>query len=374
MKKVLFLITTLNGGGAEKILVDTVNSLDNNKYDLTVQTVIDEGIYINRLNKDIKYKTIIKTKNKFLRKLFSRVIIDFIPPRLIYNVFIKDNYDYEIAFLEGVSTKFIATSTNKTSKKIAWVHTDLIKYPNSYKQYGTENKEATAYKKLDTIVCVSEDVKKSFIKKYNCCSEKVKTIYNILDDKNIIKKSREIIDFPIDIRPCFITVGRLIYQKGYDILLRIHKRLIDEGFEHSLLILGEGDMRKNLEEFIIQNKLDKTVKLLGFDENPYKYIKRCDLFISSSRVEGYSTVISEALVLGVPIISTNTGGAYEPMENPRCNLVVGNNEQELYIALKEVLLKPQLLQEYKKQQKEKIQYFKKYNLLRKLENKIFSGD
>lgn len=371
MKKVLFLINTLEGGGAEKILVETANSLDKNKYQITVQTVINKGIHKASLSPQVRYKTIIPFKNNFLQKVFSKILFKMLGCSFVYNFFVKDKYDYEIAFLEGLPTKILSNSTNKIGKKYAWLHTDIESYPNSFKVFSSELKEKEAYKKFDKIFCVSESVRQSIQHKYGIETSNLEVVYNIIDDTAILMASREIVDISSFKKPLFISVGRLKKVKGYDRLLRVHNQLIKEGFLHTLLILGDGEEYPFLEKYIRENNLQATAFLLGFQINPYKYISKADLFICSSLAEGYSTVVSEAVLCGVPVLSTNVAGANEPYDSPRCSLVIDNNEVALYNSLKKLLLCPQKLTELKNDVLSKKNAFEKNKMIQKFEEEVF---
>lgn len=370
MKKVLFLINTLNGGGAEKVLVDTVNSLDANKYDITVQTVYDIGIFKEKLAENIKYKTIIKSKNKVIRRILSKVLISFFGSRFIYNRFVFADYDYEIAFLEGLPTKIISSSADINSKKYAWVHTDLINNPNSWRFFGSVENESIAYKKFDKIFCVSNSVKDAFEKKYGS-SNSLHILYNIVNDTTIVELSKEAANVPTTIKPVFVSAGRFVEQKGYERLLRVHKRLISEGYSHSLILLGDGELRPALESYIREQSLCDTVFLLGFQSNPYKYISKCDLFVCSSIAEGYSTVVSESILCGTPVLSTDVAGSREPIEAPRCSVVVENSELGLYEALKNVLQSPNLIKNYKQELPFKQMHLKREYLISEFERIVF---
>ena len=371
MKKALFLINTFRGGGAEKVLLDTVNNLVTDNIEITVQTIFDSGIFSTQLNDKIKYKNILRKKSNIIYKFLAFAFWRILPPKIIYNVFIKDDYDYEIAFLEGFPTKIISNSTNKKSKKIAWIHTDLIDYPDSCAVFGSEKNERIGYSKFDSIACVSNGVKDSFIKKYGTVVEDIQTVYNIVDEQSIITFSKEKCDIKKQSN-LIVSVGRLAEQKAFERLLRVQKRLNEENILSELWIVGEGEKYLELETFIKNNNLN-NIKLLGFQKNPYKYMAQADIFVSSSIAEGYSTVITEAVILGIPVISTNTSGAYEPFENPRCSIVV-EDEEELYIALKSVLSNNNKLKVLKNETKSKQNFFKKENLLRKLKDFLEFGD
>lgn len=371
MKKVLFLIGSLQGGGAEKVLVDTVNSLDADKYQITVQTLFDDGVYKRKLSNKVRYKTIVTCRQGLLRKIVAKLLFFGMGAKFVYKAFVCDNYDYEIAFLEGLPTKILAKSTHKKAKKIAWVHTDLIENPNSWKAYGSEKKEARAYDSFDKVFCVSKGVEQAFLHKYPMVRARVATLYNIIDDAAIIEASKDSVEMPTVIRPCFISVGRLVEQKGYDRLLRIHKRLIDEGYMHSLLIVGEGHLRAEFEKYIADNNLQDSVWLLGFQSNPYKFIKNADAFVCSSYAEGFSTVITESVLCGTPVIATDVSGNREPIEVPRCSMVVENSEAALYEGLREVVINPVRLKEFVLKLPEKQAWLGRKQLVQIFEKTVF---
>lgn len=364
MKKILFFINTLNGGGAEKVLVDLVNNLNPEKYQITVQTFLDTGVHKAALKQHVRYKTVAGAKNPLLRRLMTGILINFVPSKLLYNLYLKDDYDCEVAFLEGFPTKVIAASTNKKACKIGWLHTDIISYPDSQNAYRGSFTEKMAYEALDCTACVSAAAKENLIKKYGIPEEKAAVIYNIFDDEDIRQKGAQEIEETVE-KPLILSVGRLTEQKGYDGLLRVHKRLMDEGVLHTLWIVGEGDKRPELEAYIQKNQLSNA-KLLGFRENPYKYMAKADLFVSSSIAEGFSMVITESVVLGVPVISTNTAAVYEPPEAPRCSVVV-QDEQQLYEAIKKALCDRKEQERLREDVRKKQPFFHKAVLLTKTE-------
>lgn len=374
MKKVLFLINTLCGGGAEKVLVDTVNSLDREKYQITVQTLYDVGVFRDQLAPHIRYKTIISIENNLLRKIVGKLLFCILNVKWVYNLFVRDTYDYEIAFLEGMPTKILSHSTNHNANKIAWVHTDLLAFPDSVYAFGTEEKEGQAYSCFDKVFCVSNAVQEAFEKKYGRYNQHIQTLYNIIDDKSICNAGKEDVELPTNIHPCMISVGRLTQQKGFDRLLRIHKKLIDEGYLHSLLILGDGDKRAELEKYIKENGLSKSAFLLGFQKNPHKYMSKANLFVCSSYAEGFSMVISESVLCGTPVISTAVSGAKEPLLAPRCSVIVDNEEKALYEALRSVLENPACLERYKNDLCQKQKFLQKEFLVAKFEESVFSGE
>jgi glycosyltransferase involved in cell wall biosynthesis len=190
--------------------------------------------------------------------------------------------------------------------------------------------------------------------------EKVVVKYNTNNIREIIRLSKEQIEEELFPKNTFtiISIGSLTKVKGYSRLLSICKKLFDEGVKFKLYILGKGSEEKKLQDFINKNNLSKKITLLGFKKNPYPYLKKATLFVCSSIYEGLSTVISEAIILGVPVISTRVSGAEEVLGiNNEYGIVVENNQEALYQGLKELIKSPKKVEYYKKKASERATFF-----------------
>ncbi len=355
-KRILFFIATLDGGGAERLLLDLVNHMDADKFDVTVQTFYDIGIYRNQLSSNIQYKTIVSLKNNSLRKLKGGILWTCIPPEYVYNKYIKDEYDYQVAFLEGIATKFIACS-DINSYLIAWVHSGLYSNFWTKNAYRTFKAQQKAYQNFKEIVCVSKNAKEEFVQRFgNYNSLCVK--YNFINRETILSKANEKTDdMPKKYRFRIVTIGRLVPQKGFGRLLAVMKNLIKDGVDCELWIFGKGKCQKKLQKYILNNSLSDYVKLWGFYENPYKYMKQCDLFVCSSISEGYSLVIAEAMVLGLPVLSTYCSGPDELLDYGRYGLLVENSEKGLYEGIKTLYNSPEKLKFYARSSQERVEFF-----------------
>lgn len=355
-RKVLFLAESLSGGGAEKVLSVLVKHIDKKYFDLTVCTVSDTGIYCEEIKQNVRYCSILGNAQnksaigKIIYKIKYKAIYNILPMWLIYKIFVPKGYDVEVAFMEGYVTKLLSASTNKRSLKIAWVHIDLLKNPwtQNIKVFNNESKELICYAKFDKIVCVSDTVKENFIKKFGL--KNVIRIYNPIDKDEILRKADIPCEYPQS-ENCFklITIGRLVPQKGYDRLLRVMKKIKEDGLKCNLLILGDGEMRVQLSNYIKKNNLSDSVILGGFKKNPYKYLRKADCFVCSSRSEGFSLVIAEAMMLGIPVISTYCSGPNELLEDGKYGLLVDNNEEDLYRGIKSIIEDEKLRMYYKQQ-------------------------
>lgn len=374
MKKILFLIYNLDGGGAEKVLLKILEKIDKNKFKIDLFLIKKEGIYLKEFEtkfKDITIRTPYDnlSKNKLLNRIQYKLKYKKVRKSLknpeIFKEFIKEKYDTQIAFLEGMSSIYL--SKTECENKIAWVHVDLEKHRTM-----TIDKEREIYKNYNKIICVSNQAKNSFDKIYPEYSNKSTVIYNPIDKDEIIKKSNEEVEkFRDKNIVTFIAIGRLNEQKGFDILLKAHKLLKDENLENNIVILGEGTERKNLEKYILENDLEKSVKLLGFKKNPYPYLKQSDIYILSSRYEGYSLTVAEALVLNKAIISTRCIGPMELLENGKYGLMCNSEDiYQLKECMKKFILNKKLREEYEEKTKIKSKEMQMKSIIEKIENMI----
>jgi glycosyltransferase involved in cell wall biosynthesis len=272
--------------------------------------------------------------------------------KIIYPLHIKDDYDIEVAYLECGATKVISTSTNKRAKKIAWVHCDLSKKISNIAEF--KKKSAKWYKKFDKVSCVSKDVEKSFKNIYGNEFD-TEVIYNVIDDYSIRERADESInDYCFDEKiPTIVSVGRLSTQKRFDRLIEAHKIILDEGFYHRLLIIGEGDERENLEQIINASGVRETVRFSGFKSNPYPYIKNADLLVCSSDYEGFSSFVAEGLILGKAIATTNCTGMAELLGDSQYGIITDCNAKALSDGIKKLLSDINLKKKYEKSASER---------------------
>lgn len=354
MKKLFFLIPTLDGGGAEKVLVDLVNNLDKDKYEITVKTLLSGGVHKKRLNLNLTYLSVINLKNILLRKIIFYILCFVFPSKLTYKIIVKEKYDVEVSYLEGVTTKILAASNDK-AMKIAFVHTDFSTNYSLSKVYKTYDDCLNSYEQFDRVVFVSKKSKQGFEKLIGSLPTGL-VLKNVLDEKFIIDMSKEVLIENKKEGFLFITVGRLTKEKGYDRLLWATARLNAENFVFDIWVIGEGNERQKLEELMKKNNLH-NVKLLGFKDNPYKYIKKADMFVCSSRVEGYSTVVTEALILGVPILTTDCAGMNEILDGGEYGLIVENSSEGIYMGMKRILENPEEYKKYLLLAQERSSYF-----------------
>lgn len=372
-KKILFLIESLSGGGAEKVLVTLVNNLDRSKFDITLCCVVNTGKYISTLNSDVHYTYIIpdisslKGIKRWYYSFLYHLVYQWLPLKWVYKLFVPQNKDVEVAFVEGFATKLLSYSTNRKSKKIAWIHTDLNNNHWTKLVYKNIKEEQMCYQQYNQIITVSDTALSAFKRIFKEVRIPIQTLYNPIDSNEILSKGKEKISCIKTSKIRLVSVGRLVHQKAYDRLLRIVNLLIQQNYPIELWIIGEGEERSKLESYIRENGLGKVVTLWGFQTNPYAYLKYCDLFVCSSVSEGYSTAVTEALILGLPVITTDCSGMNELLLNGKWGVITENSEDALYLGLKNILEHPDLLGYYKYQAQDRGKDFSLLNLLSPIE-------
>lgn len=353
-KKVLFVIESLSGGGAEKVLTVLLKHIDKNRFDVTLCTVVEIGVYMDEVKKYVSCTSILGNPNRktFLGKIWYRFkykcVYNWLPLKWVYRLFIPQGNDVEVAFVEGFATKLMAASSNKQAKKLAWVHTDLINNHWIESIYRNITEEQLSYQKYDQIIGVSKQVTNSVQHLYHL--KNVITCYNPIESDVILKWAGENLSLPLKKESLrLVSVGRFVPQKAFDRLLRVVNRLYKEGFSLELWLLGDGEQRTLLEQYIRDKNLEAIVTLWGFQTNPYPYLQQSDLFVCSSVSEGYSTAVTEALIIGLPVVTTACSGMDELLDNETYGIITTNDEGALYEGVKRCFTQSDLLNTYKEQ-------------------------
>lgn len=362
-KKILIRIGSLRHGGAEKVLVTFLKNLPKDQYEIDLLLNLHSGKYLAEvpdwitvlyLNKGemITTNRLQDLPVKAFRVLYQKVLKMF--PQILYQFILKGKkYDIEFAAIHGMRDE-ILKSPLKSSKKMIWIHNDLKK--TEFHHYTDE--EIRKFFGFDKIMVISEKIQHDFGNLATTAKEKQKIvrIYNPLDTEEILVKSEagswksEVGSWNLkDEIPVFISVGTVFPQKGFDRLLKVHKRILDEGFNHKILILGDGYDFENIKKLKEELGVSETATLLGFTDNPYPYFKEADYYILGSRYEGFPTVLFEAITLKKKIIATDVSGVREMLKDGKLGLIVENSEDGIYDGMKKALQNPEDFKAYSTQ-------------------------
>lgn len=366
MMKVLFLIHDLGQGGAEKVLVNLVNNMDREKFDITVMSLFGGGVNEQFLNPKIRYLTVFKKTipaNSKLMKLFT--------PQQLHRMFIKDEYDVEVSYLEGPTARIVSGCLSTQTKLISWVHVEQHTRKVASCSFRNEKEAERCYSRFDRHVFVAETVRQDFLRLFS--QEKpCDVLYNTVESNDILRKAREpALEIQNDNSVKLVTTGTIKEVKGFDRLLRIVKKLKDEGYKLHLYLLGKGPLLEELKQYSKKNNLTEQVTFLGYQTNPYKYVSKCDLFVCSSHREGFSTATTEALIVGTPVVTTFVSGMTEMLgENNEYGIVTENSEDALYSGIKLMLDNPKLLSHYRRQAEIRGKIFSTENTVKAVEEML----
>ena len=350
--KILFRHRSMEMGGVEKVMLSLLKNLDKEKFDMTLLLSLNQGelrnefphhvrkIYLVDGKEDLSTNPVLQ-KIQLLQRKWKLEKFRKNPEKIDREI-LKNEFDVEIAMTYN-DFEPVLNSSNKNSKKIGWFHSeiDLPKLQPLVPQILEQ------FPQFDHMVYCSEKIMQIMHRSYpNLKYPPESVIINAVPVDEIRKKSEEKIpDFKN--RPVFVSVGRLHTRKGYHKLMDAHHKLLKEGFEHSVVIIGDGEELPNL--LIQQKKLgvEETFILAGNKMNPYPYIKNADFFIMPSESEAWPLVISEALILQKPIIATRVGDVELMIEDDKTGHLIRYDTSEIYEAMKKFLTDETFVQNIK---------------------------
>ena len=374
MTKILFMMINMNVGGMEKALLNMISEMDNKEYEVTILMLEKYGGFLeeipswvniqyledyNNIKPMLNYppKNVIRDlikNNSYLRAfnlMIMHIITKLIDDRTLFYKYvfkdyksIEDIYDIAVAYAGPTDyiTYYVLNKIN-AKRKFQWIHFDITKVGFNRK-FARNN-----YKRFDKIFIVSEEAKEKLINCIPELSNNMETFKNIVSKNNIFSKINNQHPYNDNFKGIrLITVGRLSEEKGQDILIPIVKRLNDDGYNIRWYCIGEGNLRKKCEELILKYEVGDKFILLGNINNPYNYINASDIYVQSSRHEGYCIALAEAKILNKQIVTTNFAGAKEQIINNKTGLISECNENDIYNNIKKLLDSEELRNRFKK--------------------------
>ena len=335
MKKLLFITWSISYGyGSEKSLADVLNRMDKTEYDISILPLFkNSNNSIFNSNIKILDSLIDYTEENFNEQKALDNYYSLLANPLRFNKRIDEKYDCIIACNHNAPSYF--ASYIKGGAKILWIRGDmreldykkLDENTSQYKQVKQEYEmQANVLKCFDSIAVISDVVQQTLAELFGI-TENVVKISNSVDSEKMKLLSEEKIDLPD--KTLFTTLGRLDYNKNQILLLKAAKEVKKQRNDFMIYILGDGEDRPKLEKYIKANHLEENVKILGFIENPYPYIKNSAATVLTSLSEGFSLVLVESVMLNTPIISTDVGVAKELIEKYNCGNIIQYDEKQI---------------------------------------------
>ncbi len=345
-KKILFVINTMGRAGAETAMLELLKALDSPEYDISLYVIMGQGEMIGKLPPYVRLRNLRFNAHSVLSRQGKRGMMatvcraffrnggqikkirgiagnlasmgrqgKFQADKLLWRMLsdgslrLEEQFDLAVAWLEGASAYYVAEHV-KAARKCAFIHID-------YESAGyTREMDRNCWDSFEKIFMVSQEVKEHFLAVYPEYADKAEIFHNLVDQEGIRRRSREAGGFSDGYEgKRLLTVGRLTWQKAYDIAIDAMKLLKDKGCNVRWYILGEGDQRRTLEKKIAALQLKEDFVLLGAAENPCPYYAQADIYVHATRFEGKSIAIQEAQTLGCAVIASDCNGNREQIEN-----------------------------------------------------------
>ncbi|CAN7591956.1 glycosyltransferase [Rossellomorea sp. LjRoot5] len=320
------LMLFAHGNKLEKLLPEEINILPPLKYTIYTQKRVKDNLILSfslsnykMLFSRIKYSSKIRLKkysNPQKARLFWQSVSGVIEPN-------PKTYDVAISYAQGVPTFYVAEKV-KAKKKLAWVNA-IYRLKRKDSEY-----QSKYYDHYDKIIGVSETSKEVFLETFPKYNNKMEVIYDI-NNPQFISDMADIGDGYEDyfdgVR--ILTIGRLARQKGYDIALEACKKLKEKGINFRWYVLGKGPLEEEIRHYVTTHNLTDHFILLGVKANPYPYIKKSDIYVQTSKFEGFGLAIAEARMLNVPVVTTNFDAVYNQMVQNKNGLVVNMDSESV---------------------------------------------
>ena len=333
--KYLFITGPLNAGGAERVLLDILHNFGYTQHEVHLCQIVAGGHLIHEVPEQVKqlplwpaYTLAYRLANQISNKLG----IDYFIRHRMRQV-LSSEYDVAISFLEGTPLKFHAIGKPKAKRHYSWVHCDLYNFPYEKGQFRNEQEELNAYNSMDEVICVAKDTERAFQKRFPTCKSTVRTIYNPVDITKVQSKGNtctiENKDFTV------LCLGRISPPKKFDRVVRVAALLKAKGLPIHFQIMGQGELKSEIEQMIKDYGVQDRVVIKPFQSNPFPYVKAADVLLSSSVAEGFSLVICEAMALGTPVISTRTAGPVEILQD-KYGLLCEHDDESIARAVEQM--------------------------------------
>ncbi|MBQ6504849.1 MAG: glycosyltransferase [Flexilinea sp.] len=367
-RRILFLIHDLGPGGAEKVLVNLVNGLDKDKFDVSLRVLFDWGPNRKNLSPDVHFSSWIGRNipaNSYWMKLWT--------PQQLWKMIIPETFDIVVSFLEGPCARIVGGCPENGPKLVSWIHTPVLNEKKFTEGFRSRDEAAQCYDRADAVVFVSRDVREAF--RLLFVSRKIERIlYNIYDSEKINELAADQTPVPVfSDRENWCGMGKLVPLKGWERMLSIQQKLLKDNIPAHFYLIGDGPQRQELERKTAELGISDSVTFTGYLDNPYAVLSKCDLYVNASEREGFSTAVVESLLCGTPVCAVDIGGMKEILgENNEFGIVTENDDNALYQAVLRLLTDDAYREEYRQRALERANDFDRAKAIKAAENLLLS--
>lgn len=339
----LFVMNSMNTGGAEKSLINLLKNFNFNKYIVTLLLVNCSGDLLGEVSSKVNIISLYKNNAGIVRRLLGfiyRKLGWHLIERLYVRWKVRGNYHAIISYMEGAPLKYHSYVTDRAIKNLTWVHTDL-KLHGCDERIFTFDHQLSAYKAMSDIVFVSKTVRDKFAILFNF-NGSFHVLYNIVEmegySASIEKKRNNILTV--------ISVGRLVEVKAFDRIVRVAALAKDNSYKVKFVIVGDGPLRNDLERLVKNLNVGDYVQFVGAVSPPYDLMINADIILITSIVEGFPLVVMEAFALNKPVIATRFSAASEVLNDGEFGMLSNHDDHSIFEAVHYFLSNPKELDVY----------------------------
>lgn len=343
-QKVLFIIPSLSGGGAEKVLVNILSSLSRDKIEATLLLFYNEGVNLKNLPSDIEKIALFKSSQGFWHKIMDKInsFRNFVYKKRGEKFLKGKHFDTIVSFLEGDTVKLHYQLMSKGNMHCSWVHCNQ----ETFRWYGrhlSKFDETKIYQRMDKIALVSVGVKESFERLFQTQAKK-----HVIPNPIVVNKNYNNLELFKNGKFTIISSGRLIAIKRFDRLIKVASILKQKGYDFIIQILGDGPLMDELKSKAQELEVTDRIEFLGYKEDPYAYMKASNVFCLTSESEGYPMVVGESLCLGVPVIAPPLNGITEMLAQGG-GIITDSDPKNIADELEKLMVNPIYLQKLAKE-------------------------
>lgn len=367
MRKIIIVASDMEIGGAERALLGLLNTINTKEYKIDLFLLRHTGPFLKMIPNDINIlpenefysdlavpiENVIKkghwgmvlarglgkfkakrfvAKNHLNRSNSVGIHYSFLYTKKLLPMISEEEYDLAIGFTVPY---YLASEKIKAKKKVVWLHTDYSCID------GDLPEEYNVWSAYDNIISISSDVTKGFVSKFPALEKRIIQIENIVSPKMIEKQATEFsVDAEMPTEPNslkILSIGRFCEAKNFDNVPDICKRLVNMGCDIKWYIIGYGNDDELIQRRITENHMEERVIILGKKNNPYPYLKACDVYVQPSRFEGKSVTVTEAQILHKPVIITNYPTASSQIRNGVDGVIVPLDNEKCANMIKEII-------------------------------------